>query len=359
MDIYFLRFYVQDVRDWHTWFVDHLCCRVIAEINDEDQLTVVLLRQGVLILLTSPRAETSAAAQHLNHHPPGVADVGFRVNNLDTFIERTIAAGIKPLTAIQTETYPTGAWRWCQLPGWGTRHTLLECQGQTPLLPGLTFTEALTPAAIADLPSIDHVVLNVEAGDLSDAIAWYESTLGFQRKQRFTIDTLHSGLASQVLWHPAGTAQIPINQPTSANSQIQEFLDCNRGPGVQHAALATPDIVAELKLLRSRHLTFLTVPSTYYEQVKQRPGFQPNALDWAAIAEQQILVDWPPEQPQARLLQTFTQPIFNQPTFFFEIIERKQYDQDNRIQVAQGFGEGNFQALFEAMEREQEKRGSL
>jgi 4-hydroxyphenylpyruvate dioxygenase len=151
--------------------------------------------------------------------------------------------------------------------------------------------------------------------------------------------------------HPDGWVKLPINQPTSANSQIQEFLEVNRGPGVQHIALQTPNIVDAIAYLRQRGLPFLQVPRTYYTQLLHRQGLQLSEAEIQEIAAQQILVDWEENSPEALLLQIFTQPIFEQPTFFFELIER-------RLQ-ARGFGEGNFRALFEAIEREQMKRGSL
>ena len=122
--------------------------------------------------------------------------------------------------------------------------------------------------------------------------------------------------------------------------------------------MQTDDIVAAIAQLRQRGLSLLSVPKTYYTQLQQRPGFDPSATDWQAVTKQQILVDWQPEVSPALLLQTFTQPIFKQPTFFFEVIERQVYRRNGQAQQAQGFGEGNFRALFEAVEREQLKRHS-
>ncbi|HEY9645050.1 MAG TPA: VOC family protein, partial [Chroococcidiopsis sp.] len=200
---------------------------------------------------------------------------------------------------------------------------------------------------------IDHAVLNVAAGDLSTAIAWYENAFGFRRQQGFTIQTAYSGLSSQVLVHPQGHAQLPINEPISPSSQIQEFLDCNRGPGIQHVALKTDNSLRAIADLRQRGLRFLPVPPTYYGQLRQRADFWLSELQWQAIAAQQLLIDWQPHS-QALLLQAFTQPIFAIPTFFFELIERRPCQLTQN--PAQGFGEGNFRALFEAVEREQRKR---
>ncbi|WP_072016038.1 VOC family protein [Leptolyngbya sp. KIOST-1] len=181
------------------------------------------------------------------------------------------------------------------------------------------------------------------------------------------VDTPHSGLRSQVLAHPQGKAQLPINEPATANSQVQEFLDHNRGGGVQHVALHTTDIVQTVGQLRAGGVRFLAVPPSYYETLRRRPGYSTQddmEGDWlrqreAAIAQLEILVDWEPHRPQARLLQTFTQPLLNIPTVFFELIQRQVVQVQEEAVQAQGFGERNFQALFEAIEREQLKRGSL
>ncbi|NEQ12157.1 MAG: 4-hydroxyphenylpyruvate dioxygenase, partial [Moorea sp. SIO4E2] len=202
--------------------------------------------------------------------------------------------------------------------------------------------------------SIDHVVLNVAAGDLGRAVNWYQQVLRFCPQQMFSIQTQQSGLYSQVMVDPTGQVQLPINEPTSANSQIQEFLDVNGGPGIQHIALGTSNILQAIAQLRSRGLPFIEVPPSYYSQWWEThcgSNFLLPKAEWEEIATRQILVDYQEEFPQALLLQTFTQPIFGKPTFFFEVIER-------RFQ-AKGFGEGNFRALFEAIEREQNKRGRL
>jgi len=254
---------------------------------------------------------------------------------------------------------------WAQVAGWGSiRHTLVEGDGLAPALSHLGTDSPIEwidfqPVQNPPLLSIDHVVLNVAAGDLEPAVSWYEAALGLHRQQMFAIHTDRSGLCSQVLKHPQGLVQMPINEPASASSQIQEFLDLNRGAGIQHIALEAADVVQSIAQLRQRGLSFLPVPPTYYDDLRQRPGFQLSELQWNAIAREQVLVDWPPDRPEAMLLQAFTQPIFAQPTFFFELIQRQHYQIEQRVEQAKGFGEGNFRALFEAIEREQMKRGSL
>ncbi len=223
-------------------------------------------------------------------------------------------------------------------------------------------TSATTSVAtsVATITAIDHIVLNVASGDLESAVTWYESILDFQRQQTFTIKTDRSGLYSQVIVSRNAKVQLPINEPASANSQIQEFLNVNNGSGIQHIALRTDNIINAIAQFRACGLSFLRVPTRYYSDLVHRGGLPLSAQEISAIARAEILVDWNQETPQNMhvgaqdavplLLQIFTQPIFEQPTFFFEFIER-------RSQV-QGFGEGNFRALFEAIEREQIKRST-
>ena len=204
---------------------------------------------------------------------------------------------------------------------------------------------------------IDHVVLNVPQGELSAASNWYQRVFGLESGQQFDINTVRSGLRSQVLIHPDGSLQLPINEPTSANSQIQEFLHHNRGAGVQHVALRSRDAAGAIAHFRQQQLPLISVPDTYYERLQQRSDCPVS--DTSAASRQQLLLDWAQGGKQGMLLQTFTQPIFAEPTFFFEIIERSTYLEKGQTRVAQGFGEGNFQALFEAIERAQIERGAL
>ncbi len=156
--------------------------------------------------------------------------------------------------------------------------------------------------------------------------------------------------------HSQGKVQFPINEPASTNSQIQEFLDINQGSGIQHIALKTSDLVQKVNFLKQRGLSFLTVPDEYYLQLQKRWIDQPLLFNWEALKSNQILADWEAVNPEAMLLQIFSQPIFEKPTFFLEFIERKFCTIGGEIRQAQGFGEGNFRALFEAIEQEQIKR---
>jgi 4-hydroxyphenylpyruvate dioxygenase len=354
MNLDHVHFYVEDASTWRDWFVQKLNFQPIAHrINskthtDSKTQTEVVQSGSAYIFLSSAKTAQSPVAQYLQNHPAGVADVAFQVTDLEAAIAKAETVGAKVTRSPQIVRQPWQTVKLAQIQGWGDlRHTLVE---QKPLKKSLE---------VRWVKGFDHVVLNVAAGELGKAIAWYEKAFGFQRQQTFEIQTGRSALYSQVLVHPEGEAQMPINEPASPSSQIQEFLNDNRGTGIQHIALQTGEIVEAIAQFRQQGVAFLPVPFSYYEALRQRPGFNLSEIEWQAIAHQEVLVDWPKDMPQALLLQAFTQPIFPQPTFFFELIERRKGWANQQYYQAKGFGEGNFQALFEAIEREQMKRGSL
>lgn len=369
MEIDHIHFFVDNAAAYQTWFCQQMGFERVGHWVSTHTHTEVVCSDEVLVMLSAPLNLSSPVANYLRSHPAGVADVAFRVSALEPYLERINQLNVSVLHGPQSVTTNCANIRWLTLQGWGAlRHTLIAGQqwGQTfPYLRSLhrctsnNFSSAKTASTRLSRPSlvntIDHVVLNVEAGDLTAAVDWYQSVLGFQPKQRFDIQTNYSGLSSQVLVHPQGRVQLPINQPTSKNSQIQEFIDANRGAGVQHIALHCADLVQAVSLMRQAGVEFLTVPEEYYTQLLwRRPDRFRSCLktdELRRIKQQQILVDWRDHAPDALLLQIFTQPIFEDPTFFFELIARRSQ--------AEGFGEGNFRALFEAIEQEQIKRGSL
>lgn len=368
MKIDHVRFCVDDAQASRDWFISQLGFRAIAGGEWQQSRIEMVATGSIVFLLCSPLSSQSPLAEFLCLHPAGVCDVAFNVMDLDAVVQRALAQGAQLLAPIQIEEQAHGTLRWATIASFGSlSHTFIERLGHTTFLP-----RALVPAAIANLPfpnlasapsrefftEIDHLVLNVAAGELTSAVNWYQRVLGLQPRQQFAIQTRYSALSSQVMQHPDGHVQIPINQPASPNSQIQEFLDLNRGDGIQHIALRTTQLTRAVAHLRQAGLNLLHIPSTYYDQLRQRIDLPLSPASFAEVEAQQVLVDW--QQPdQAVLLQTFTQPIFHQPTFFFELIERQTAQINGHLQMAQGFGEGNFRALFEAIEREQMKRGSL
>lgn len=379
MQIDHVHFYVTNASDTRCWFINQLGFQPIAASTTSDTCIEVVSSGSIYCVLSSPLTPASPVARFLAHHPPGVVDVALRVEPLSPLLERAIVQGAKCLQPEAVLQEPAGQVRWSRIAAWGTlHHTLIERQGNTPLLPDCPtlaarintstgekelapdrIPNALGEEQIPPFTHVDHVVLNVATGDLNRAVDWYTRVLGFQPRQSFAIQTDYSGLCSRVMVHPTQGVQLPINEPSSATSQIQEFLDVNRGAGVQHIALHTSNIVATLAQRRRSGLALLEVPGSYYSQLRREYPMQLLGETWQAIVAQQVLVDWQAEAPEALLLQTFTQPIFQQPTFFFELIERQSCLVGGLPHRVQGFGERNFRALFEAIEQEQRKRGTL
>ncbi|HEX5894129.1 MAG TPA: 4-hydroxyphenylpyruvate dioxygenase, partial [Solirubrobacterales bacterium] len=231
-----------------------------------------------------------------------------------------------------------------------TVHTFVQRDGyEGAFLPG--FERADEAGESRDhFTGIDHVVGNVELGRMEEWVAYYERVFGFTEMIRFTdqdISTEYSALMSKVMADGKGRIKFPINEPAEGKrkSQIEEYLEFYGGPGVQHIAISTTDIVATVRALRERGVRFLMTPSSYYEELPERIGeIEENLAD---LSELGILAD---RDDEGYLLQIFTKPLSDRPTLFLEVIERHG---------ARGFGEGNFKALFEAIEREQERRGNL
>lgn len=362
MYVDYVHFYVEDAKKWQNWFVNVMGFQVIASGDDFHTLTEVVGNVGnkdnssIIFVLSSPLTALSPVTRFLQDHPSGVVDIAFSVDNLEEMINNHVNI----LEPIEERVSSQGRVKWSRVQNSTFfRHTLIERQGKTPIIPYLNLTEiAFIPTQKSNFIKIDHLVLNVASGELEQTANWYENVLGFEKKQSFRIQTEQSGLYSQVMVHPKSGVQIPINEPSSPNSQIQEFLDINKGSGIQHIALQTIQIVQLTQLLRLAGLSFLKVPNNYYEQISNK--IHKNILEDLELQElikQEILIDLEIDNQLINphlsplLLQIFTQPIFEKPTFFFELIERR--DQ------ARGFGEGNFRALFEAIEREQLKRGNL
>ncbi|NJN72516.1 MAG: glyoxalase [Limnothrix sp. RL_2_0] len=313
--IAYVHFYVDDLPHWQTWFQQILGLTPQPPNPRFDHLpqsSVMLAGQGLNIVISAPTSPRDTVDQYLQKHPCGVADIAFFVDDLAPFAPPSFSEN---LLTIHNPA--------------GFQHTLIR---QTK------------PTSVNQ--TIDHLVLNVPQGSLSTIADWYVNKFGFDRKQSFQIKTSYSGLSSQVLKHPSGL-QLPINQPGDRRSQIQEFLDHNGGAGIQHIALAQDNLPQKIHHLRQQGLTFLDVPQTYYKNLLERHPHLQKLKAWPEVQAEKILIDVV-RSPQEMLLQIFTKPIFTEPTFFWEFIERKQQ--------AIGFGEGNFQALFEAIEQAQKQR---
>ncbi|WP_218081728.1 VOC family protein [Anthocerotibacter panamensis] len=316
-----LTFFVRDLMYWRDWFCTRLGGVVVATQPGQ----VVLGCGGVTLALTQPFSGSRAGA-YLAEHPEGVGDVAFRVEDLAQV--RACLSGVELLEEGMDFLTIRGVAEVSHTFRVGT--------------PRVGTTRVGAAQAECGFAGIDHVVINVGSGRMQAVSAWYQRVLGWSVRERYTIAGEASALHSCVLVNATGTVQVPINEPASLNSQVQEFLDYNRGAGVQHVALASRDIFADVSRLQAGGLTFLEAPSDYY---RNRPWLSSYGTRLQALG---ILVDLDPNLPEQRLLQVFTQPIFQEPTFFFEVIQRL----GQRV----GFGAGNFQALFTAIEREQARR---
>jgi len=310
------------------------------------------MRQGkARLLLTTAFAPDDPVAQHVHLHGDGVRDIAFHVEDADVAFSEAVARGATPVVAPRDLTDGHGTVRHAAIATYGdTIHSLISYTDYAgPFLPG--FVERLVPTTRdAGLLRIDHMVGNVELGRMNDWADWYSRVLGFERYISFDdkdISTEYSALMSIVMSDNAYAIKFPINEPATGKrkSQIDEYLEYYRGPGVQHIAMLTTDIAHTVTVLRENGVEFLDVPDSYYDLLPGRVGEIDEALD--TIRRLRILVD---RDEEGYLLQLFTRPVMDRPTVFYEIIQRKG---------SRGFGKGNFKALFEAIEREQALRGNL
>jgi 4-hydroxyphenylpyruvate dioxygenase len=281
-----------------------------------------------------------------------VRDVAFVVENAAAAYGAATARGAIGVAAPSVASDASGRIVRASVAAYGeTRHTFVERDDYLGLFaPGYEAPPVTQPVGPpVGLSRMDHVVANVELGNLARWVDFYARVFGFDQMVHFdddTISTEYSALMSTVVWDGSKVV-LPINEPAEGRrkSQIEEYLDWYGGPGVQHIALRTEDIISTVRALRDRGVRFLRVPAEYYEDAKVRlAGID---LPWEALAELGILAD---RDHDGYLLQVFTETMGDRPTLFFEIIQREG---------ARGFGAGNFKALFEAIEREQERRGNL
>ncbi len=331
MEIDRIYFYVVDATRIRDLFVEQMGLKALGERVDEHTIEYLVGNAHLSFSISSPLNLSSPIADYLQLHPSGVKGVSFRVLDLDRIREKIDRLGIKILAASSDFDRD----RWIEIQGWGAiEHTIIEGSVESV---GSNETDL----------TIDHIVLNVPMGELESATNWYRDLFDFHVEQTFDIHTQKSGLTSKALISSCGKVRFNINQPSGDSSQIQDFLDLNRGAGIQHIALQTNDIFGNVDRMQQQQIAFLPIPPTYYIQSQIRAKtnrYQHLTNDeWQNLAKLQILADWSKSNPEAILLQIFTQPIFESPTFFFEFIERRNQ--------AKGFGEGNFQALFEAIEQ--------
>jgi 4-hydroxyphenylpyruvate dioxygenase len=345
-----LEFFVNDANAWAEYHIDKLGMYKRATGDPSTGLRgrkAIVVGQGRVNFLFAEPAndrtpESDSIRQHVEKHGNGVHDVAFKVKDVAAALEHARKCGIKVTRDIDTRgTFIGGS-----IAAYGdTVHSFIERHNHNEFAPGYVNVPGGIEEGDIQFMMIDHIVANVERMD--DWVDYYGRVFGFEETRHFDIKTGKSALMSKVVGPQDGYVQLPINEPSSKNSQIQEFIDEYKGPGVQHIALLTANIIGTVGAMRERGMDFLGVPDTYYELMPQRVGEIKERID--DLKKLRILVDR--DRPDGYLLQLFSKPIFDRPTLFYEVIQRRGN--------SDGFGEGNFQALFEAIEREQEKRGTL
>jgi 4-hydroxyphenylpyruvate dioxygenase len=318
------------------------------ETGRRDLASYVLGQGKIRLVLSTPLASDTPAADMLRRHGDGVCDVAFQVDDADRAFALAVERGARPAAPPHSLRDDHGVVRRAVIHTYGhVVHSFLSYEAyRGPFLPDFTRLEG--DGGGAGLLLVDHLVANVER--MQEWADYYARVMGFSRYMTFDdndISTEYSALMSIVMADDSQSIQMPINEPARGRgrSQIQEYLDYHGGPGVQHVALRTSDIVATVTRLRANGVEFLDVPDAYYDSLAERVG--PIPQDMGALRRLRVLVD---RDQDGYLLQLFTKPVEDRPTLFFEIIER---------QGSRGFGKGNFKALFEAIEAEQARRGNL
>mgnify|MGYP001806542389 FL=1 len=322
------------------------------ETGIRDRASYVLKQDKIRLVLTTPLKENHPIADHIKRHGDGVKVLALWVDDAaQSFIE-TVKRGAIPHEEPKVNKDEFGEVVTASIKTYGeTIHTFVERKNYRGVfLPGFKPRKSEYQAKPIGLKYIDHCVGNVGWGEMNKWVDFYENVMGFKLLITFDdkdISTEYSALMSKVVSNGNGFIKFPINEPAEGKkkSQIEEYLDFYNGPGVQHMAIATDDIIHTVSELRKRGVEFLEVPASYYDDLLDRIGKIEEDLQ--PLKDLNVLVD---RDEEGYLLQIFTKPVQDRPTLFFEIIQRKG---------AKSFGKGNFKALFEAIEREQELRGNL
>ncbi len=322
------------------------------ETGDKEKVSYVLIQNKVRLVLTTPLHSEGSIAAHVNKHGDGVKAIALMVNDAKDAFEQTVKRGAKPYMEPTTREDAEGKIVMSGIHIYGdTVHLFIERKNyKGTFMPGFKVLESHYNPSEVGLQYIDHCVGNVGWNQMNTWVSFYEDVMGFKNILTFDdkqISTEYSALMSKVMSNGNGFVKFPINEPAEGKkkSQVEEYLDFYKDAGVQHIAIATQDIITTITALSERGVEFLKVPNTYYDQLLDRIG--PIDEDLEPLRKLGILVD---RDDEGYLLQIFTKPVEDRPTLFFEIIQRKG---------AKSFGAGNFKALFEALEREQELRGNL
>ncbi|WP_372920597.1 4-hydroxyphenylpyruvate dioxygenase [Salegentibacter sp.] len=335
----------------HAWGFEPIAYSGL-ETGRKDQVSYVLQQGKIRIVLTSPLTPDGDVNAHINNHGDGVKMVALWVDDARKSYEETTKRGAKSYVEPYELEDENGKAVISGIHTYGeTIHLFVERNEYTgPFLPGYKAYASRVETKGAGLKYIDHMVGNVGWNEMNKWVEFYAKVMGFAQMVSFDdkdISTDYTALMSKVMSNGNGRIKFPINEPAEGKkkSQIEEYIDFYNGAGVQHIALSTDNIIETVTALRDRGVEFLYVPETYYDTLLDRVGEIDEEL--APLKELGVLVD---RDDEGYLLQIFTKPVLDRPTMFFEIIQRKG---------AQSFGKGNFKALFEAIEREQDLRGTL
>ena len=322
------------------------------ETGQRDRASYVVQQGKTRFVLTTPLRSSNPIADHIHRHGDGVHAIALWVDDARTAWQETTRRGAVSAAEPYVLEDEHGHAVLASIRAYGdTIHTFVERRAYTgTFLPGFRAVESDPVARPVGLLHIDHMVGNVGWHQMNEWVNFYANVMGFSLYQHFDdkdISTEYSALMSKVMANGNGYVKFPINEPAEGKkkSQIEEYLDFYPGPGVQHIALATSDILHTVNRLRAQGVEFLRVPHTYYTELQSRVGKIDEPLD--ELEDLGILVD---RDDEGYMLQIFTRPVEDRPTLFFEIIQRKG---------SRSFGKGNFKALFEAIEREQQARGNL
>jgi 4-hydroxyphenylpyruvate dioxygenase len=355
-----LRFVVGNARQSAYFYRNAFGFDVIAyaglETKTRHQAGYVLRQGDITFVLTSPLTPDHPNAYWQMIHGDGVQDIAFEVDDVRDTYNTAILRGAVGVVGPTLHEDEFGVYEFATIRAYGdTTHSFINRDRYRGVFaPGYLPLDAdrYSPRTFKSvgLLSVDHVVANVEEGKMNEWVAWYERVLGFNQLVSFDdkdISTEYTALMSKVMQNGTGRIKFPINEPAKSRrkSQIDEYLAFYHGPGVQHIAMTTDNIIETVRAMRDNDVSFLRVPRTYYDDLLDRVG--PIDEDLGDLADLGILVD---RDDEGYLLQIFTKPVEDRPTLFFEVIERHG---------SRSFGKGNFRALFEAIEREQARRGTL
>jgi 4-hydroxyphenylpyruvate dioxygenase len=353
-----LRFEVGNARQAAHYYSTAFGMTCIAyrgpEQGHRDSAEYVMVSGDARFVLAGPVRPGTDLAEHVARHGDGVRDIALEVAEVASAYVLACARGAQGLTPPTTISDEHGSVIYAVIAVYGdTRHTLIDrSQYRGPFLPGFVAREPIVAPGPRLVAGVDHVVGNVELGRMDEWVTFYNRVMGFTNMAEFVgedIATEYSALMSKVVADGTRKVKFPLNEPAAGKkrSQIDEYLEFYGGPGVQHVALTVDDILAAVDAMRAQGVEFLATPASYYDDPALRARIGEVRVDVEELKVRGILVD---RDEDGYLLQIFTRPVQDRPTVFFELIERHG---------ATGFGKGNFKALFEAIEREQELRGNL